>query len=74
MAIDVYDIVPLSTVTDGSDGNPPDQIRINGVDPIEVSKIIDSGNAIMVRGYSHLTGDDAVYILPPDTMVELWTA
>lgn len=63
----VYDVVTADTI------EVDDQI-IHQLDPIEVSDVIDSGEAIMVKGYSHLTGDSVCYILTPDTEVELWTA
>lgn len=70
--MDVYDYVPISTVEAG------DQIVVTnesgGQDPLELSKVIDSGESVWVKGYSHLTGDQSDYCLPADTMVGLWTA
>lgn len=43
-------------------------------DPIEVTKVIDSGDAILVRGWSHITGDMVTYIITPDTVIEVWSA
>lgn len=65
--MNVYDYVPADTVEEG------DQILFEN-DPLEVSSVIDSGDAILVKGYSHLTGDSVTYIITPDTEVGLWTA
>jgi len=51
-----------------------DQVLVNNIDPVEVTKVVDSGDSIMVKGYSHLTGDDVSYILTADTEVALWSA
>lgn len=64
--MDVYDFVSADTIDEG------DQILYQN-DPVEVSNVIDSGDSIMVKGYSHLTGDSVVYILNPNTEVGLWT-
>lgn len=64
--VEIYDTVTADSVEVG------DQVLIED-DPIEVSKVIDSGDAIMVKGYSHLTGDAANYILKPDSTVGLWS-
>jgi hypothetical protein len=70
--MDVYDYVPLSTIDEG------DQIVITneegGEDPVEVTKKIDSGDSIWIKGYSHLTGDSVNYCRPADQEVGLWTA
>lgn len=63
----IYDHVPASTLEAG------DQVLHNN-DYIELHDVIDSGEAIMIQGYSHISGDTAVYIVPPDTEVGLWTA
>lgn len=65
-AMDVYDFVSADTIESG------DQILYQN-DPVEVSSVIDSGEAIVVKGYSHLTGDSVTYILNSDTEVGLWT-
>lgn len=66
--MEVYDHIEAWQIESGN------QIQINAIDPIEVKEVIDSGDSIMVKGYSHLTGDNAVYILTADTEVGLWTA
>jgi len=65
--MEVYDWVTADTLGD----EPNEQIVFEN-DYIEVSRVIDSGDAIMVKGYSHITGDDVTYILTPDTEVGLW--
>jgi hypothetical protein len=71
-AVNVYDYVALSTI------EPNDQIVITneegGEDPIEVTKVIDSGDSIWVKGYSHLTGDHVDYCRSADEEVGLWEA
>lgn len=64
--VNVYDYVPLHTIEEG------DQVVINS-DLIEVRVKIDSGEAVLVKGYSHISGDTAMYTLPFDTVVGLWT-
>lgn len=66
--VNVYDTVTADQI------EVSDQILVNDIDPIEVSEVIDSGDSIMVKGYSHMTGDTAVYILTADAEVALWTA
>jgi acyl-CoA hydrolase len=64
--MNVYDTIAAYQVEAG------DQILVNGVDPVEVKTMVESGEAIMVKGYSHSTGDTVVYLLDPDTEVSLW--
>lgn len=66
--MEIYDWVDASTLGD----EPNEQIFFSN-DYIEVSKVVDSGEAIMVTGYSHITDDTVRYILTPDTKVGLWT-
>lgn len=66
--METYDDITADSVEVG------DQIQVNNIDPIEVSKVIDSGDSILISGYSHMTGDTATYILTPETVVGLWTA
>jgi len=63
--MEIYDYVSVDTIEAG------DQIVFQN-DFIEVSTVVDSGEAIMVKGYSHVTGDNACYILTADTEVGLW--
>lgn len=63
--MDIYDYITADSVEVG------DQI-FHANDPIEISRVIDSGEAIMLKGYSHMTGDDVAYVVTPDTEVGLW--
>lgn len=65
--MEIIDYVAASTVEEG------DQILFEN-DPVEVQSVIDSTSAIMVKGYSHMSGDNVVYILDPDAEVGIWTA
>lgn len=65
--MNIYDYVPAHTVETG------DQIAYTN-DLIEVKDIVDSGEAIIIKGFSHVTGDSVTYILSCDTEVGLWTA
>lgn len=65
--VNVYDYVTADQL------ESKDQIFYKG-DPVELSDITDDGDSIMVKGYSHLTGDSVTYILTADTEVGLWTA
>lgn len=47
-----------------------DQIIVHN-DPIEVYTKIDE-DAILVKGWSHMSGDNVTYILEPDETVEVW--
>jgi hypothetical protein len=64
--VNIYDFVPAHTVEEG------DQIAYTN-DLIEVNSVIDSVDSIMVKGFSHVTGDSVTYIISPDTEVGLWT-
>lgn len=64
--VNVYDTITADQI------EVADQILVNDIDPIEVSDVVDSGDSIMVKGYSHMTGDNACYILAADTEVSLW--
>lgn len=65
--MNIYDYVPAHTVETG------DQIAYTN-DLIEVKDIVDSGEAIIIKGFSHVTGDSVTYILSCDVEVGLWTA
>jgi hypothetical protein len=65
--MEIYDFVTADSV------EATDQI-VYGNDYIELSDVIDSGDAIMVKGYSHVSGDSVTYLLTPDSEVGLWTA
>lgn len=66
--MNVYDTITADQI------EVSDQVLVNDIDPIEVATVVDSGDSIMVKGFSHLTGDNAVYILTADTEVSLWSA
>jgi hypothetical protein len=74
-AVNVYDYVTADKIEEPSADNDwkVDQVFYQN-DPFEVKHVVDSGDAIMLKGYSHLTGDDVTYVLTPDTEVGLWTA
>lgn len=67
MTVTVYDVIQAHQIEEG------DQILYSN-DPVEVSEKMDETDTIMVRGYSHLTGETVTYFLRPDVEVELWTA
>lgn len=62
----VYDYVPAHAVEEND-------FIAHETDLIEVKEIIDSGDSIMVKGYSHVTGDSVTYIIKADQEVGLWT-
>lgn len=66
--MEIYDYVPAHTL-----GDEPNEQIAHQNDYIEVYDVIDSGEAIMVKGYSHISGDTVAIILTPDTEVGLWT-
>lgn len=61
-----YDYISADAVEIG------DQIIYNN-DPIEVTFYLDDDDSIIIKGYSHNTGDLATYILTPDQEVGLWS-
>lgn len=65
-AVNIYDYVPAHTVEEG------DQIAYTN-DLIEVTEKVDSGESIMLRGFSHVSGDSVTYIIGADVEVGLWT-
>lgn len=71
MSIEVHDVIEAHRIEIN------DKILIlndeGAEDPIEVTFKLDETDVVMIKGYSHLTGDIEVYILPPDRQVELWT-
>ena len=50
-----------------------DQIAYSN-DLIEVKTKVDEGDTVMLRGYSHVSGDTVTYFIGADTEVGLWTA
>lgn len=71
MSIEVHDVIRADQI------ELEDKILIlneeGAEDPIEVYFKMEENGAMLVKGYSHLTGDNEVYILPVDRQVELWT-
>jgi hypothetical protein len=65
--MNVYDFTSAAFIEVG------DQIQID-FDYIEVRDIVDSIDSIMVKGWSHESGDSVTYILEADREVGLWTA
>lgn len=68
--IEVYDYVPANTLEDG------DKVSLKneegGIDYLEDVRVIKDDPAVMVKGYSHVTGDNSTYILDWDAEVGLW--
>ena len=73
--MEVYDFITADQIEgpNENNNNKGDQVFIEN-DPIEVSKVVDSGDSILVKGYSHMSGDDVTYILTADMEVGLWGA
>lgn len=64
----VFDSVPAHTIEAG------DQVMLDG-DPVEVKSVewaTDDGDAIIIKGYSHETGDSITYTVFADDMYDLW--
>lgn len=68
--IEVYDSVPAHTLDDG------DRIVVinpeGAEDYLEDIRVIQDTDAVMVKGYSHVTGDNEVYILDWEKEIDLW--
>lgn len=64
--MNVYDYVCVENVM------PGDQILYQD-DWVEVAKVVDETDTIMVSGYSHITGDSVTYMINIDTEVGLWS-
>ncbi len=64
--MDIYDFVPAHTVEQGD-------LIAHQEDYIEVSSVVDSGDAVMVKGFSHVSGDSVFYIIEADKEVGLWS-
>lgn len=65
--MNIYDTITADQIEEG------DLIVVSN-DYIEVSFKLDETDIIMVKGFSHLTGDNASYLLNPDTIIDLWSA
>lgn len=63
--VDIYDYVSADTLEKG------DQIAHSN-DLVEVTHKIDSGESILLKGFSHVSGDSVTYVVTPDTEVGLW--
>ena len=66
--MEIYDYVPAHTL-----GHEPNEQIMYANDYLEVTKVIDSGSVIMVKGNSYVTGDSVEYVLDADTEVGLWS-
>lgn len=64
--MNVYDSITADAVEVG------DLVLINN-DQLEVIKVVDEGDSILITGDSFVTGDKEIYILPTDHIVNLWT-
>jgi len=64
---DIYD-----HITADQDLAEGDQIVYEN-DFIEITKTYVEGEAVVVHGYSHISGDTVFYIIPLDAEVGLWT-
>ena len=64
--MNVYDSITADAVEVG------DLILIE-FDQIEVTNVVDSGEAILIKGNSFVSGDNVNYILEADRQVSLWT-
>lgn len=67
--IEVYAYVPANTLEDGDKVTIPNEE--GGIDYLDDIKVIKD-DAVMVKGYSHVTGDNSTYILDWDKEVGLW--
>lgn len=64
--MNVYDSITADAVEVG------DLIMVN-YDQIEVTDVVDSGDSILIKGNSFVSGDKVNYILTADAQVSLWT-
>lgn len=64
--MNVYDSITADAVEVG------DLIMVN-YDQIEVTDVVDSGDSILIKGDSFVSGDKVSYILTADAQVSLWT-
>lgn len=64
----ITDCVPAYTL------EVSDQVLING-DPIEITSIVDTDDIdeVLIRGFSHDTGDIVEYGLYADDEFEIWS-
>ncbi len=65
--MDIYDYVQAHTLGEVES----EQIVVND-DYLEVSSVIQERSTVVVKGYSHNTGDTATYVLNYDQEVGLW--
>jgi hypothetical protein len=63
--MDIYDNVTADTLEVG------DQI-FHENDYVEVNHVVKDNGAVLVRGYSHVSGDTVTYIIGYDVEVGLW--
>lgn len=65
--MEIYDYVAAHTL-----GDEPNEQIVYQNDYIEVSSVVKSGEAVLVKGYSHVSGDSVTYIIEQDMEVGLW--
>lgn len=65
-SVTVYDYVDVSTIEDG------DCITYQN-DILENVSVLTERDAVMVRGFSYITGDMATYFIKDGVEVGLWT-
>lgn len=66
--MNIYDTIMVNSVEVG------DQILIDG-DPIEVTEVgedVNDADGVIIKGFSHDSGDTATYEMPWDYEVSLW--
>lgn len=64
--VNVYDYVAAATIEEND-------CIAHETDLIEVSLVVDETDTVMIRGYSHVSGDTVTYFIPADKEVGLWT-
>lgn len=67
--MEIYDYVEADTL-----GDVPDELIVHENDYIEVTSVVKETDAVMVKGFSHISGDTVTYIIANDKEVGLWTA
>lgn len=64
-ALNIYDTVSADTVMAGD-------LIVLDLDYIEVVSVVDETDAVVITGYSHVSGDNVTNIVPADRMLDLW--
>lgn len=66
-SMNIHDYVVADSLEDG------DRVFVNGIDYLEDVTILKETDTVLIRGYSHVSGDSVVYMLNYDTEVGLWS-